>query len=184
MKKLMIAAAVAMFGIAANAAVASWMVGFINEATDEGGWGTTALNTTVGYDVVLSIYSDEAMSTLVTTSSASEWTDGIAMAETGDVLVNSSETTYYGKILVTHGEQTLESQNFQFTTSTMDDYSYLTIATDPTTVDGVYKIGGADFSGDTYGAFTSTGWTAAPEPTSGLLMLLGMAGLALRRRRA
>ena len=33
--------------------------------------------------------------------------------------------------------------------------------------------------------FTSTGsWSAVPEPTSGLLMLLGMAGLALRRRRA
>ena len=33
---------------------------------------------------------------------------------------------------------------------------------------------------------TSNGWTVAtvPEPTSGLLMLLGMAGLALRRRRA
>ena len=27
-------------------------------------------------------------------------------------------------------------------------------------------------------------WTAVPEPTSGLLMLLGMAGLALRRKRA
>ena len=27
-------------------------------------------------------------------------------------------------------------------------------------------------------------WTAVPEPTSGLLMLLGMAGLALKRKRA
>lgn len=34
---------------------------------------------------------------------------------------------------------------------------------------------------DTAGA---TGWTAVPEPTSGLLMLLGMAGLALKRKRA
>jgi len=31
--------------------------------------------------------------------------------------------------------------------------------------------------------FTTTG-TIAPEPTSGLLMLLGMAGLALKRKRA
>ena len=32
--------------------------------------------------------------------------------------------------------------------------------------------------------YTGAGWyTAVPEPTSGLLMLLGMAGLALRRGR-
>jgi len=31
---------------------------------------------------------------------------------------------------------------------------------------------------------TAGAWTAVPEPTSGLLMLLGMAGLALRRKRA
>jgi len=30
----------------------------------------------------------------------------------------------------------------------------------------------------------ASNWVAVPEPTSGLLMLLGMAGLALRRRRA
>ena len=29
-----------------------------------------------------------------------------------------------------------------------------------------------------------TGWTAAPEPTSGLLLLLGVAGLALKRKHA
>ena len=38
---------------------------------------------------------------------------------------------------------------------------------------------------DMAGGYSAAGWYAAvPEPTSGLLMLLGMAGLALRRRRA
>ena len=32
--------------------------------------------------------------------------------------------------------------------------------------------------------FLNSSWTAVPEPTSGLLMLLGMAGLALKRKRA
>ncbi len=41
----------------------------------------------------------------------------------------------------------------------------------------------------TYGTFASAtsttgGWTAVPEPTSGLLLLLGGAGLALKRKRA
>ena len=38
---------------------------------------------------------------------------------------------------------------------------------------------------DVSAGYSSAGWYGAvPEPTSGLLMLLGMAGLALRRRRA
>lgn len=52
------------------------------------------------------------------------------------------------------------------------------------TIDLTINNGWADDSGP---YATSGGWTvtgAVPEPTSGLLMLLGMAGLALRRRRA
>lgn len=44
----------------------------------------------------------------------------------------------------------------------------------------------AKFTSSSFGAVdTRTGWTAAaPEPTSGLLMLIGFGALALRRRRA
>jgi len=44
--------------------------------------------------------------------------------------------------------------------------------------------GGTDAKSWTGSGGAITGWTAAPEPTSGLLLLLGVAGLALRRRRA
>ena len=51
--------------------------------------------------------------------------------------------------------------------------------------------GGTDtftWAAGSYGGLAATptegAWSAVPEPTSGLLMLLGMAGLALRRRRA
>ena len=43
----------------------------------------------------------------------------------------------------------------------------------------------ANYSFDLSSSATASNWTAvAPEPTSGLLLLLGMAGLALKRKRA
>ena len=69
--------------------------------------------------------------------------------------------------------------------------SQLVYASDmTTTVDDVYVVsglsdntwGGSGGAGFTYA--TGGNFTAVPEPTSGLLLLLGMAGLALKRKRA
>ena len=56
-----------------------------------------------------------------------------------------------------------------------------------TTISGTISTQTAKFQGEAKkDGFTAGGWYSAsvPEPTSGLLMLLGVAGLALRRRRA
>ena len=66
--------------------------------------------------------------------------------------------------------------------------SQLVYASDmTTTVDDVYEVSGLTsdtWSGAGFTYATGGNFTAVPEPTSGLLLLLGMAGLALKRKRA
>ena len=70
--------------------------------------------------------------------------------------------------------------------TSLDGYEgYYTIVTGESTagvIPGVTTTYYADFTNATASAYTTS--QMVPEPTSGLLMLLGMAGLALRRRRA
>ena len=176
----MIAAAIVCAAAFANAAVATWGIGYINDVD-----GNLLGSSSTGYTATFFVYSDADMTTLVTSSSTDAWDDGFALSDTDDVLVNSPETTYYGKIVIDHAGQTLSSDGFQFTTSSLSDASEVYIMTSSDEISGIEKIGGGDFDGAN-GAFETNGggtWNV-PEPTSGLLMLLGVAGLALRRKRA
>ncbi len=75
-----------------------------------------------------------------------------------------------------------------FDTSTITDAShyYMTEVKSVTTYSGTetaqIKWGSQSTASQAAGAWTSV--SPVPEPTSGLLMLVGLAGLALRRRRA
>ena len=77
-----------------------------------------------------------------------------------------------------------------FDTATITDSSkyYLTSATALSTMAGTetaqVKWGSQSTASQAAGAWANVKPEAVPEPTSGLLMLLGMAGLALRRKRA
>ena len=186
MKKLMIAAAIVCAAAFANAATVSWTIGVIYDAPEAGGWGEGSAGE--GYTGVLSFYSDSAMQNLVTSATITEWSDGVAEGETDNLFTYDPATTYYGKLVCTtsvNGElQTLESQAFKFTTNPMEAYPSIVVGTNPEDIGGrITDLDGNEFTGD-HGAFSASGWTAAPEPTSGLLLLIGVAGLALRRRRA
>ena len=75
-----------------------------------------------------------------------------------------------------------------FDTATVTDSSkfYLTATKSLSTYSGADDTVGVKWSSQATASKAATGWASAsvPEPTSGLLMLLGMAGLALRRKRA
>lgn len=67
------------------------------------------------------------------------------------------------------------------------DYYYMSAASTGTSYDGsdTYPTGtAAKWMASDYAASNWHEATAVPEPTSGLLMLLGLAGLALKRKRA
>lgn len=179
MKKLIIAAFAAAFGYMANAAVASWDVDTIyTYGTSDNATGYLV------YFVDADLYSAASAKTDLgkadfsfLANTAQAWAagdlvdDGYADGLTGDVYGNSTTVNGY---LVIFDASTTDAANFAYVSDA---------ASGATTALGGMAMLSFD---DTQlaGMQTAGNWTAVPEPTSGLLMLLGMAGLALRRRSA
>ena len=205
MKKLMIAAAVAMAAVAVNAATASWgsTVYFDGEGETLGSGKTKIADGNKGYLFILGVgasykdawsqydtaakiwdavkISDDGSSATLAGVDAIVGTAANGNVSFSDPTVYSNRDQIYALAVMTHvdGEGNIDyySANQVYVkagTSTvtgpdvvLTSWTYPSAATNPTVQ---------------YGA--DTVWSSVPEPTSGLLLLLGVAGLALRRRRA
>lgn len=191
MKKLMIAAASVLVGLAANANAVNW--GLMNVTPSS---GTTTTTDYTAYYFVVSGW--DAVSANYTTL------DAVTSA------LSSGDTSILSKAVDSRAATVIAATgNANFTSAAIAGKSAdagSTITAFSIIVDGdesnylVAKLNGtgdalmtktvAGTSGAAY-AFSwnaqgtnNTNWQSIPEPTSGLLLLLGVAGLALRRRRA
>ena len=186
MKKLIIAAFAVVCAVAVNAATVTWGSGALYTAADaNGGWSsTTAMS--AGALVTMSIYMVDA-TTYATVSAMDQegmykWTAG----KTADYTAqnkNPSTSALIGAVTVSDntlaGSTTYYSiLTAEYTDATLGKDFYMAAAAEATTpASGVKAV--SNIFGGTTGV---RDWQPIPEPTSGLLLLLGMAGLALRRK--
>ena len=200
MKKLMIAAAIVCVAALSQAATWNWGVGgtSANQVLWDNGTAKNLYTTTPAAAVYLfdaAVVSQDTLLSYLRAKDTNKITDKAYVASTtindssklvaitdGSITYGTSGSTYdfYMAVLDTEGNLFL-SANRQVTGQDSTDanisFTGVKAATQTSwTADSTFTFAGEGGKG--------AGWYAVPEPTSGLLMLLGMAGLALRRKRA
>ena len=185
MKKIMIALAAISMAVAAHAASAPWKATITNiytgNSTDKFAGSVYIMDAALYSmeDVYNNFAKSEGAWTAATlgTSAAATITaaNGAAANKTFEYGTGGSNYDFYA--VVVNGD------NLYFS-NLLEDKAASTSATATTLAFGTQATGSklpatAGFQGA--GAWSAV---AVPEPTSGLLMLVGLAGLALRRRRA
>ena len=201
MKKLMIAVAVTLAGVAANAAYCNWTTTSMSALGDAASCSASALGKK---DVQMFIweFSAEDWTALKGryTNTQNIWDDFKAgTLDAGDAYIKAGTTaspnpkvaggkswsegdSVYAAILYLHEDPpTSGSPTFTADSATayMANYAMGTASNAGSAVGNIGNTLGVNIT-----TGSSTSWQSVPEPTSGLLLLIGVAGLALRRRRA
>ena len=193
MKKLMIALAAVGLSVGAQAASVSWKTGSAikapTSATDgtfgtvNAGTGTLSLYVWIVDAATYDNATYASIGALDRTSATTSKTgfSGI-MGGTADWNYSASDwtadanTTIYGLIVTTYTDGDITMFIANKATAVINGSG------SASAVINLAKNYGGGTTGDAITGWTTTG--TIPEPTSGLLMVLGLAGLALRRRRA
>ena len=176
MKKLIIAVVFAVCGAIANAATVNWSANAIQSSPDTAigaGWLVQIYSSSVDYS-----YDAAKAGSIATWATGSTVAAGTTFRAAGSgTQENGTTASYYAVIYdaatVAAAKNYIVSDDVSVTVAAAGGNAQLPF--------------GAMTATTTANKFLNSSWTATtavPEPTSGLLMLLGVAGLALRRRRA
>ena len=180
MKKIMIIAAVAMAAIASQAATFKWSTTATGKVYEAG--TTTVLASGMAY-----LFDSATMTQAALVESLAAGALDLSKAVDSTAVsagVVAAKVASYGEIGTTY--------TFYLAVVDADNNLFVGPTKNAMGVEG--KDSAVSFSAaaasklafnDASAGYSAAGWyQSVPEPTSGLLMLLGMAGLALRRRRA
>lgn len=186
MKKLMVAFAIAVVAVGVQAASFTWKTSLTGKVYTPGD-STTLLTSATAYLFDQSSVSQDSLVAafrggtldLTTGYLSSQSISSGAIASTSFIdgtAVGSTLSAYFATLV------TVDEKDYLFISAT-GVAAGLEGKTPNMSISGVASKNAAF---DVAGGYQGAGWyttQSVPEPTSGLLMLLGVAGLALRRRR-